>query len=237
MFEYVGKNPDEEANKRRAGALAITTVGLAALLGVTIGIAAWTAAKVVQAVLPDEELVEVIIEDPLMEAPPPPPPPPPASSDAEEPDDPDEMTEEIKDLADKVEEEVKSDTQKAPDAGVEGGVVGGVIGGVVGGVVGGVLGGQLGVRVMHHSELEYKKQIMPTYPKAAATLNLGDVRCVAKVWIDETGTPYQVAVDGCPEVFHTETKEAILQWRWWAPKVGKEKTKAQTSIGVVFKMQ
>jgi protein TonB len=239
VFDYVGRNPDEEAGRRRAASVAITTLGLAAIAGVVIGVSAWTAAKVVQVVIADAELVEVLIEKEEFAPPPPPPPPPPAASEAqdEDADDPDEMTEEIKDLTDEVKDEVKSDTQKEA-AGDPDGQVGGVAGGVAGGVVGGVLDGRLGsARVLHHSELEFKKQVMPNYPKEAEALNLGTQRCVVKVWIDETGTPFEVRVDACPEVFHAETRQAVMGWRWYPPKAGKEKTSAQTTIGVTFKMQ
>ena len=104
------------------------------------------------------------------------------------------MTEDIQELKEVVPEEIKSDTKPAGvEGGVEGGVVGGVVGGVQGGVVGGVLGGQLGgVRVFHHSELEPKKRVYPEYPEAAKELNLGDQRCLAVVFMDEEGVPYDV---------------------------------------------
>lgn len=238
MFDYVGRDPDEEANRRRAASFAITTLGLAAIGGVVVGITAWTAAKVVQAVVADAELVEVLIEEQEFAPPPPPPPPPPAASSADEDtEDPDEMTDEIKELEDQVKDEVKSDTQKEA-AGDPNGVVGGVVGGVEGGVVGGTLDGRLGsAKVVHHSELEVKKQVMPNYPKEAEALNLGSQRCVVKVWIDDTGAPFEVRVDACPEVFHAETRQAVMGWRWYPPKAGKEKISVQTIVGVTFKMQ
>ncbi|MEQ1506763.1 MAG: energy transducer TonB, partial [Myxococcota bacterium] len=135
------------------------------------------------------------------------------------------------DLQEEVKEEVKSDAKPA-------GVVGGVEGGVEGGVVGGVLGGGpgTGVRVFHQSELEVKKRVNPEYPEAARALNLGDQRCLVKVIMDEEGVPFNVIVDACPKVFHDVTREAILKWRWYPPKDGKSKIKAQTTIAVTFKL-
>jgi len=121
------------------------------------------------------------------------------------------------------------------EGGVEGGVVGGVIGGVEGGVVGGKLGG--GVKVFHHRDLEAKKRVQPRYPDAASEMNLGDQKCLARVFIDEKGKPYEVVVERCPKVFHAATKEAILKWRWYPPKDGKTKVKAQTVIGITYKMK
>jgi protein TonB len=149
------------------------------------------------------------------------------------------MQEEIKELQQEVKEEIKNDVKPAGDpAGVEGGVEGGVAGGVVGGVIGGVLGGDLnGVKVFHHSELEVKKRIEPEYPESAKALNLGEQRCLVKVFMDEEGVPYEAMVDGCPEAFRPSAKEAIMKWRWYPPKDGKNKVKAQTTIAITYKLQ
>jgi hypothetical protein len=236
VFDNIGKDLDEEANKRRAASLFLTVTGLTAVLGLVVGIGAYTAAEVLsEVVLPDMvELLDPLADDAL--PPPPPPPPPPAAPEQEDIPEPDEMVDEIKELQEEVKEEIKADEAPA-DEGTEGGVEGGVIGGVVGGVVGGVLGGTLGgVRVFHHSELEVKKRINPEYPEAARALNIGDQRCLAKVFIDEEGVPYDVQVESCPKVFFEDTKSAILKWRWYPPKDGKTKVKAQTTIAVTYKL-
>ncbi len=240
MFDNVGVNNDKEAAKRRFYALLLTGAGLSLSGGFAAAWLAYQAALAVQAIIApvDEEMVEVVLEDALPDLPPPPPPPPPPSAGAEETEpNPDEMTEEIQELEEDVKEEIKEAAGSAVENGVVGGVEGGVIGGVIGGVVGGVLGGQLGVRVMHHSELEIKKQVQPEYPEAAKQLNLGDQRCLVKVSMDEEGVPFSADVSGCPQVFHDEARAAILKWRWYPPKVGKERTKAQTTISIVYKMK
>ncbi len=238
MFEHIGKDPDEEAAKRRAAAGGLTFFGLIGVVAGTFGIATYLAVEVVEEFLDNSNMVEVVMEDFLDdEPPPPPPPPPPAASTPEEEDeiDPDEMDEDVEELDQEVEKEIAEDKGKA-DVGVEGGVEGGVIGGVVGGVVGGVLGGT-GAKVFHHSELEVKKRMMPAYPKQAKELNLGDQRCLAVVHISESGVPTKVEVQDCPKVFHAATVTGIMKWRWYPPKDGKQKVKAQTTIAVKYKLR
>jgi protein TonB len=235
LFDSVGRDLDENATKRSLLSLVITLAGLGTGMGGFIA----TSYLLVKEVAPellgleDISMVEILEED-LMDAPPPPPPPPPSSGPEEEEEDveePDEMVEEIKELEEKVETEVKN---KAAPTPVPGGVEGGVIGGVEGGVIGGTLGG---ARVFHHSELDVKKRVQPVYPEAAKAMNLGDQRCKVRIFIDETGRPYDVRVEGCPKVFHSAARNAFMKWRWYPPKSGREKVKAQILIGTTFKLR
>ncbi len=89
----------------------------------------------------------------------------------------------------------------------------------------------------HHSELEVKKQSMPKYPDAAKEMGLGDQSCMVKVYIDEAGVPYQASVENCPKVFHAPTKAAIMKWRWYPPRVKRQKVKAQTLIVFRYKLK
>jgi hypothetical protein len=243
LFDNIGKDLDEEANKRRAASLFLTLAGLGGVVGFGVAFTAYTAAQVVMESNLDDQMVE-LVEEAIEQALPPPPPPPPPPAAAPDPTDetvvpePDEMVDEVKELQEEVKEEIKSDVKPAGvEGGQEGGVEGGVVGGVQGGVEGGVLGGQLsGVKVFHHSELEKKKSVMPDYPEPARALNLGDQKCLARVFIDEEGVPYDVSVDACPKVFHDSTREALLKWRWYPPKDGKNKCKAQTTIAVIYKL-
>ena len=245
MFENVGKDPDEEAGKRRAASFALTAFALGGFIVLSVGIAAYTAIELVPDLLDDSEMIEIVMEDFEEAAPPPPPPPPPAGAEEEEEEeeeeddtevDPDEMDEEIEELDKEPEDKIKSAATGGQVGGVEGGEEGGVVGGVIGGVIGGELGGVLGgVVAMHHSEIEVKKQIQPRYPKAAQEANLGDQRCLAKVFIGADGVPFKVVVENCPQVFHAETKSAIMKWRWYPPKVGRQKVKAQITIGVTYR--
>ena len=68
-------------------------------------------------------------------------------------------------------------------------------------------------------------------------MNLGDQVCKARVFIDEKGVPYDVKVEDCPKVFHAATRAAMLKWRWYPPKAGREKVKAQVVIGIRYKLR
>ena len=246
MFDNVGRNLDEDANKRSAASAAIAISVIAGIFGGTMLITALMVKEVVFDDLGDDDLIEVAMDDPDMEEapPPPPPPPPPAASstpeeeeEEDEPEDnPDEMTDEVTELDDEVEEKVKDDSTKGSEEGVEGGVEGGVVGGVVGGVEGGVLGGQLGgVRTFHHSEVEVKRRVQPRYPQAAESLNLGDVQCRVRVFIDTAGVPYDIRIEACPKVFHQATRDALMKWRWYPAKVSRDKVKAQFLLIINYK--
>lgn len=227
MFDSIGRDLDEEANKRSAISFGITVGGLGMIALGFVAASYFVVKTVAPQLLLPEDMVEVMLDEEILEAPPPPPPPPSSAPEEDEEEEPDEMIEEIKELEEKIEKEVKA---KKEPAGPKGGVEGGVIGGVEGGTVGGT-----GPMVMHSSKLTVKKQVQPIYPAAAETLNLGDQRCRARVFIDETGRVYDVRVETCPKVFHTATQSALMQWRYYPPKSGKDKVKAQILIGVTFK--
>ena len=229
MFDSIGRDLDEEATKRSAVSFGITVGGLSVVVFGFMAASYFVVKQVAPELLMTDEMVEVMLEEEALEAPPPPPPPPSSAPEEEEEEEPDEMVEEVQELEEKIEEEIKA---KKEPAGPKGGVEGGVIGGVEGGVVGGRLGGP---KMFHHSQLTVKKKVQPIYPSAAETLSLGDQRCQARVFIDETGRVYDVRVDKCPKVFHTSTQSALMQWRYYPPKSGKDKVKAQILIGVTFK--
>ncbi len=249
MFDNVGRDLDEEANKRRVQSVMVTVVGLSALSVGFLAATAWVAKEAIEEFVLDDDMVEVVLDDEVeLAAPPPPPPPPPPSAGAEEEEEeeeeddevnPEDMQEEVEELDEKIDEKMKSQKNEAGmEGGQEGGVEGGVVGGVQGGVIGGVLGGTLGgAKVFHHSELEVKKRVDPRYPDSARELSLGEQVCRARVFMDEKGVPYDVIVEDCPKVFHTVTREAILKWRWYPPKSGKERVKAQTLLVVRYKLR
>jgi outer membrane biosynthesis protein TonB len=250
VFDNVGKSLDEEANKRTAKSVVYTFLLVGGSVGLFIGFAAYKAAEMILDPVDDGDLVEVVIEENMLdEAPPPPPPPPPPPAAAEEEEeeeeeeedepDVDEMDEEVKELDEEVKKEVASqDKPKGAVGGVEGGEEGGVEGGVVGGVEGGVIGGVLGgTLVFHHSELEVKRRIQPVYPKEAKPLNLGVQRCKVRVTINEQGVPTGAKVEDCPKVFHVNARESIMKWRWYPPRAGKERVKAQTTIVITYRLK
>jgi hypothetical protein len=55
------------------------------------------------------------------------------------------------------------------------------------------------------------------------------------MFIDENGVPYDAKVQDCPKVFHEAAREGLMKWRWYAPRDGREKIKAQTIIVVRFR--
>jgi protein TonB len=252
MFDNVGKDLDEEATKRNAASVVMAAALIGGVIAASLVI---TAIKVTEAVMDasmdDGDMIEIVMDDPsLDEAPPPPPPPPPPPAASSEPEDeeeedeedpqdnPDEMTDDVAELEEDVEDKVRDDKTKGQVGGVEGGVEGGVVGGVVGGVIGGELGGVLGgVRTFHHSEVEVKRRVQPDYPSAAESMNLGDVSCRVRVFIDETGVPYNVKIEACPKVFHDTTQQALLKWRWYPAKVDGSKVKAQFLLVVNYKQR
>ena len=91
----------------------------------------------------------------------------------------------------------------------------GVVGGVVGGVEGGVLGGQLGgAMAVHWSQVEVRRRVMPRYPAAARQMNMGNVDCRVRFFIDERGRPYDILVEACPRIFEPDTLDAARRWRF-----------------------
>ena len=252
MFEGVGKNRDEEALKRSAQSVIAAAVLTAVTAAAAFAWVTYQAARyVVEEVLEvDDEMVEVVMEDvDLGEAPPPPPPPPPPPAASEpEPEEeeieeeteptPDEMVEEVEELEEEVEEEVKKEVVKGVEGGVEGGEEGGVVGGVIGGVEGGVIGGQLGgARTFHHSEVQVKRRVSPHYPDSAKDLNLGDVSCKVRIFIDDKGVPYDIAFEACPKVFHASAEDALMKWRWYPAKFEGNKVKAQFLLNIKYKLK
>ena len=248
MFDNVGRDLDEEAAKRQAQSAFLTLVVLGSIGGAILLAGLYKAAEVVMDLPQDEELVELEVESAEDEAPPPPPPPPPPPADAgaEETEDtetqPDEMTEEVKELKEEVKEEVKNEVAPSggQEGGVEGGVVGGQVGGVIGGVVGGVVGGTLGgtgggYQTVHNSQVKKKSGAIPDYPDQAKELHLGEQSCKAKLRVDEKGEVEDVDVSGCLEVFHPNTKAALMGWKYFPQRVDGRAIKFQTTVMVQFK--
>jgi outer membrane biosynthesis protein TonB len=91
------------------------------------------------------------------------------------------------------------------------------------------------MRIFHHSELELKRKVNPSYPMGAEAAGHGTVRCRVTISIDERGVPFEVQAQDCPEVFHAPTEQAVLKWRWYPPRAGQETVKARTTLQVQFK--
>ncbi len=250
MFETIGRDVDDEAGKRRAQSVLLSLLGLGAVVGFIVGITAYTAVELVTSAAPDGDMPPVVVWVGPAAAPDLPdlPPPPPAAAKAEvepeddlEPDplvDPDAAPTELQEPPD---DTVRSASRPdGQDGGVDGGDPEGELGGTPGGVTDGTgdrLGPSGGPRVFHHTELETSRRVQPVYPKNARAMNLGEQRCKARVQIDATGRPYDVVVEDCPAVFHASTKEALLKWRWYAPRDGRRKVAAQTVIAITYSLR
>lgn len=97
-------------------------------------------------------------------------------------------------------------------------------------------GGDGTVRSFSHPKLVVRKRVDPPYPETARALGLGEQRCLATVYIDEDGAPYQVDVEACPSAFHAATRQSLLEWRWYPPKDGKNRVKTQTAVGITYRL-
>jgi len=251
MFETIGRDLDDDAGKRRAQSLMLSLLGLGAVVGFTVGITAYTAVDLVTSLESDGDMAPVVLAGPdaspdLPSLPPPPPPPAAAKAEVEpeddvEPDpvvDPDATPVELQEPPD---DAIRAASRPAGmDGGVDGGEEDGELGGLRGGQKDGTgdrLGTSGGPRVFHHAELETSRRVQPVYPKNARAMNLGEQRCKARVQIDATGRPYDVVVEDCPAVFHAPTKEALLKWRWYAPRDGRRKVAAQTVIAITYTLR
>jgi hypothetical protein len=93
-----------------------------------------------------------------------------------------------------------------------------------------------GVKRIEFGDLEVKRRFEPIYPAAAKSMGLGDVRCDAVVRISSEGVPTEVTVRGCPEVFHAETREALLRWRFYPVRAGKTPVSTMTSFSVAYRL-
>ncbi len=244
MFDSIGVNPDQEVGRRRAVALFLT----AGALGAVLAVAAFIAVPHPPKPLAVDEGFEVAMIDP----PEPEPlfaPPPPAISrgvrsetTAATPvtDTPSEPTTLADPPPDKIAE--ASGDPNGKEEGRPDGVVDGKGTQIAdkycqGDACGGTGDGGGGVRVFHHTDLEIRRQPIPSYPAEAEALGLGEARCIATVRMDTGGVPYSVTVTGCPDAFHAETVASLMKWRWYPPRAGKIATRAQTQIAVTYKLR
>lgn len=240
MFEHIGIDPDAEAGRRRVIASAWATLGVGAVVGFALGVAAMAVAEPRVAAPLDELMVEL---DAPVEAEPPGPPqlppgPPPGGShrgeDAAPPPAPDEAPDEPAPLdapvPDRVVDSGPTGTGLVPGTGAP---TGGPPGGGGGGGGG---GGEGGPRTFHASDLTARRKVEPRYPDAARALALGEQRCLARVEIDPEGVPVDVTVQNCPAVFHDETERALRAWRWYPVRLEGRKIGAVTTIAVVYRV-
>lgn len=246
MFDTVGRTNDDEATKRSLTSLLITSLLCGATSAFVIGFGAMTVVTAKPVVPPDDDDFTEYVPVDLMPQIDAPPPPAAAAAPAPTPEvdpivpEPDELDERIRDLSPVVPLPLRDQPRPigalgGVDGGEDGGQTGGRVGGVPDGTGGHPLGGGGGIRRFHHNDLQTRSKPTPRYPRAAEQQGFGNQACSVDVSIDEKGIPFRVEVSGCPDVFAAETRKAILRWRWYAPKDGRDKIKARTTLRVVYK--
>ncbi|MEO0600313.1 MAG: hypothetical protein AAF211_02700, partial [Myxococcota bacterium] len=176
MFDNIGKDLDEQANRRRAESVLYTTLIVGTAFGIFMYLTARVAVELVDT-FDDLDMVQIeMADDELDDAAPPPPPPPPAGDaedeDVEEPE-PDSVVEEVQELREIVEKPI---VKAAGPKGVKGGHELGVEGGKVGGTVGGDPNSPcepgdprctgLG-RMVSYKDVKVKNMVQPVYPNSA----------------------------------------------------------------------
>ncbi|TVQ87384.1 MAG: hypothetical protein EA397_18885 [Deltaproteobacteria bacterium] len=86
--------------------------------------------------------------------------------------------------------------------------------------------------------MKVKRRVAPSYPEAARTMKLGDVNCRVRIFIDESGSPYDVQFEACPKVFHASATEALLKWRWYPARDDEnKKVRASFMLNIVYKLK
>jgi outer membrane biosynthesis protein TonB len=235
MFDTIGRTIDPEAGRRRTA-----SAGVLGLLGVTVAaLAALGASHASRAALAlDEdamELVQIELAEPeSADEAPPPPPPPPAGPEADESDEPtvdeaDEMVDAVAELDEKPDTTIRQTAGGGSADGVEGGEPGGVPGGT------GVAGGGFGE--VRSSQIQWRSQVEPHYPREAEAMDLGEQRCRVRMHIDDRGVPEKIEFLSCPPVFHAETTDALMRWRAVPFRVGSERTKATFQLTVLYRQR
>jgi outer membrane biosynthesis protein TonB len=241
MFESIDRPVDWETRRRSATSFALTTLFYASLAGGIAGFLTWqvepeTAAKV--------ELPMSRLKEPAGGELPGPPelpakPSAPAKPAPTEPTEPQLLADPQPEVA-----PVQPSPQQPSDGNTQGtgGAGGAGTSTGTGDGPGGCSGPDCGTVevpkvVVHRLQMEARKRVEPRYPEAARALGLGQQRCLALVSVDEEGIPYEVEISGCPLAFHPATREALLAWRFYPPKMGKERVKGQMSIAVTYRLE
>ncbi len=236
MFDQVGRGEDV-ALRRRASALMMTGLTVAVPAGILFGLATVVVHDTLQAPEPAPPMVFVAPPElnPL-EAPAAPPPARRGTADAASPAvAPPVATDTPKPLSDLVPPKVVGSlgNPKGSDLGDDKGKLGGE---PLSAGTGDRGAGASRSVVVRFDELELKRKIEPDYPVAAKGLSLGEQHCVATVRISEEGVPTRVDVRGCPEVFHAETRSALLKWRFYPVRAGKTPVSTITTVGVRYRL-
>ncbi|MEQ1570793.1 MAG: hypothetical protein ABMA64_34510 [Myxococcota bacterium] len=235
MFDRIVERTDAEARRRSAASLVMTSA-LCATVGFAVGWAAWWVAPAATDTLAEVPIAFLVEPEgggtPDLPAAPEPRP----QSQASEPD-PDAQPPEAALAVITPEPTGPTGASGTPDPGTGGGTGGGTTNqvGTSDGEPCTVDCGEVQLRT--HTTLEVKRRVQPRYPESARALDLGEQRCAATVRVDAEGVPFEVVVEDCPAVFHAQTRESLLAWRFWPARDGRVRIPAQTRISVVYRLQ
>lgn len=235
MFESIGRDPDTDAGRRRKVALGLTLASIGLVAALVVGATAlWARPPAAPTLAP--ELPWILVEN-VAEPDDPEPPPPPVrgggrrlGDDVDAPPQPPTLPPEAPGPG------PVPDDPEGPGGAPDGSCLNPPCGGE-GDAPEGEGDGDDRSAGRHDLPPHVRRRTDPDYPKAARQASLGDQRCVARVRIDEDGVPYDVTVDGCPRVFHDATRDALMSWRWYPARRGKERVPAQLTVGVTYTMR
>ena len=150
------------------------------------------------------------------------------------------MDENVTPLEDPPKDELQSQAfQDGADDGVADGDPDGDPRGIQGGAPNGT-GTRLGppgpVRISG-SDVKIRRRVQPHYPDAAKAMNLGEVICRTRIFIDAEGRPTDVQVSSCPRVFHASAREALFAWRFYPARTAGRKVPATFSLSIRYRLR
>lgn len=240
MFQTVGREVDEEAGRRRA--LAFVLVMFLALCTGAVAVVAGTltVARVVEEALPDVPMVEVVETEPKIEPPGAPraPAAPRAASVASVAPIPPLPTDPapLKDTIPQIQSVVPTGPEGPPGplAGPPGACTAADCGGSGTATSGSGHGGPV---QFHWRELTVRRQVAPIYPDAAKDMNLGDVSCKVRMFIDEAGRPTDLKFEACPLPFQESARTAVMKWRWDPARLGDDAVPAQFVLKIEYRLR
>ena len=85
--------------------------------------------------------------------------------------------------------------------------------------------------------LRVRRRVQPAFPPAARHLGLSEARCLLELTVDERGHVADVAVSGCPTVFHESAERAAWGWRFVPHRVGGEARSASFRLVVNYQLR
>jgi hypothetical protein len=78
-------------------------------------------------------------------------------------------------------------------------------------------------------------QVSPRYPAAGLALDLPEVDCTVRFYIDEEGVPYGVAPLDCADVFFESVHDVAFLWRFEPWVVDGQATKSEFALKIKFR--